>query len=287
MTALCALCGESCSLRFTRSQFRIYRCAPCDFEFVHPVPPPEVLEATYGGGYFEGDGHGYGDYFEAERAVTLRKAAQRLSRFEQLGLEPGAKLLDVGCASGIFLEAALERGYDAWGVEPSSSAVERARDSVRSRIFGSLEAATVHAPYRAITFWDVLEHLPSFVETLSVVRSLLAPRGWVGVVVPVIDNANARFFPTTWDQYKPPEHLWFFSRRSLRFVLSKHVGPVRFEEPAWVRRARLLDVAWPARGRLASAVRAAEVAATTVAFAALRLPRAWRVDSMAMYAERD
>ncbi|MFO7177306.1 MAG: class I SAM-dependent methyltransferase [Pseudomonadota bacterium] len=286
MMAACPLCGAACPHRFTRGEFRIFRCAPCDFEFVHPIPPPEALEATYGGEYFQGAGHGYGDYFEAERAVTLRKAAQRLDRLERLGLRRGARLLDVGCASGVFLEAAVERGLDARGVEPSAAAVAHARASVRDRIHDTLEAAAAHAPYQAITFWDVLEHLPSFIDTLAVARSLLAPHGWVGVVVPVIDNANARFFPTTWDQYKPPEHLWYFSRRSLRAVLSKHIGPVRFEEPAWIRRARLFDVAWPARGRLAAAARALEAAVTSAALVALRLPRALRIDSMAMYAER-
>jgi hypothetical protein len=78
---------------------------------------------------------------------------------------------------------------------------------------------------------------------------MLAPGALVGIVVPVIDNANARWVPRSWDQYKPPEHLWFFSRRALRAALARALGArVVLETSAWRREARLLDVAAPARG---------------------------------------
>src|SRR4051812_9842008 len=109
----CALCGAACPVRFVMGAFSIHRCAACDFEFVHPVPAPEVLAAVYARGYFSGPGAGYTDYFGAERAVTQAKARTRIARLEQLGARPAGAWLDIGCADGGFVAAARAQGFRA------------------------------------------------------------------------------------------------------------------------------------------------------------------------------
>ena len=46
-------------------------------------------------------------------------------------VSPGARLLDVGCGTGFFLEKATER-YDAWGVDASPLAGTSSRNSMAS-----------------------------------------------------------------------------------------------------------------------------------------------------------
>jgi SAM-dependent methyltransferase len=260
--ARCLLCERAAPRRFRARGYAIHRCAACDFEFVHPLPPPETLQAVYAKEYFRGDGCGYADYFGAERAVSDEKARARLARLEALGVRPGGAVLDVGCADGRFLLAARGRGFRVRGVEVSPEARAAVPAELSQVVHGALAEACAHGPFDAATLWDVLEHLPDPLAALRTLRDALAPRALVGVVVPVIDNANARVWPRSWDQYKPPEHLWFFSRRALRETLARELrGSVVYEGGAWRREARVLDVARPARSVLGRAVRGLERAA--------------------------
>jgi SAM-dependent methyltransferase len=284
MNAACSLCGELAPLRFWAGAYAVHRCARCDFEFVFPTPSAAVLAEVYQSAYFSGGGHGYADYFERERHANHHKAKQRLDRLTQLGLAPGARLLDVGCADGTFVEAAIERGFDAYGIEVSAEALERLPLQLRGKIFTSF-ATAAGAPYDAITMWDVLEHFDTPVATLREAVSLMRPGGLFGVVVPVIDNFNARHWPQTWDQYKPPEHLSFFSSASLRALLEREVGEVVLEESAWRRESRFCDVA--ARDPKALRPLAAVEAALTRTFIKWGVvPGDWTEDSVALYAKR-
>jgi len=240
---LCALCGGKTAPRFTVRGFRVYRCDACDLEFVHPLPAPAELSAVYSQGYFTGAGAGYSDYFGVERASNQDKARRRLDILETLGIPRSGRVLDVGCADGTFVESAAERGFAAYGIEVSAEAMARMPAKIRPRVARSYAEAAAWGPFDCITFWDVLEHLPDPAEALRDARRLLTSGGIVGVCVPVIDNLNARLLPRSWDQYKPPEHLWFFSRKSMRKLLASEIGAVAFEETAWRRESRIFDVA--------------------------------------------
>lgn len=260
------------------------RCDACDFEFVWPVPPAKVTEAVYADSYFTGDGHGYSDYFARESNANRRKAEARLERLATLGVGRGARLLDVGCADGIVLREGVRRGLDVRGVEVSGEALAAMAPEIRARTVSSIAEATHSGAFDAVTFFDVLEHLPAFLDNLREARNAVRPGGIVGVVVPVIDNVNARWLPWTWDQYKPPEHLWYFSTRSLRALLEGVVGRVEAEEVAWRRDARWLGVARPAHTRLGRIARRVEELSVRALVAGGVVPRRAVVDSVAMWA---
>jgi SAM-dependent methyltransferase len=230
-----------------RNGYAIHRCEACDLEFVHPMPDDATLAAVYGSHYFEGDGLGYRDYFGAEREVADAKARARVPLLTELGAKPGGRWLDVGCADGRFVCEALRRGFDAWGMErsPEARAMAKEEPTLVGRVLDSLDDALAHNPFDVVTAWDVIEHLPSPIGTLEALRPHLASGALVGVVVPIIDNVTARRWPENWDQYKPPEHLWYFSRNSLEKALVRTLGgKVVCSKSAWRREAR-----WSGVGR--------------------------------------
>ena len=284
MTAACLLCGRYAPLRFWAGEYAIHRCARCDFEFVFPPPPPTAIARVYQSGYFSGEGHGYADYFERERRTNRRKAEHRLDRLTDLGLRRGARLLDVGCADGTFIEVALDRGFEAYGIEVSSEALTRLSRPIQARVYPSFGAAS-GAPYDAVTMWDVLEHLTAPVASLREAVSLMREDALLGIVVPVIDNFNARYWPRTWDQYKPPEHLSFFSCNSLRALFEREVGEVLLEESAWRRESRFLDVAAHSPKGL-RALAAADAFLMRALVGCGLVPEAWTEDSVALYVRR-
>src|SRR5437016_4916394 len=71
------------------------------------------------------------------------------------------------------------------------------------------------------TFRDrirAIEHLADPVATLAAVRRLLVPGGIVHLVTPNVGGLQARLLGRLWYHYKPGEHLFYFSHRTLRAV---------------------------------------------------------------------
>lgn len=281
VSAPCPLCECLCRKRFEIAGHTVWRCDRCDLERVYPLPDPRAMEDVYRDGYFSGPGAGYDDYFERERAIAARKSASRLDRVAELGVR-GGRALDVGCASGYFLEAAQARGFEVRGVEPSEEARAHADERVRGAIDASLGDGD--RGFDLITFWDVLEHLADPFATLADAAPRLAPGGVLGVVVPVLGSVNTRLAPRTWDQYKPPEHLWFFSPRAMRAALSRAGLEVVLEEPAWTRHARFIDPEHRRRDLVTRALRGLD--ATLHRALALVAGHALLVDSAAFYARK-
>ena len=114
--------------------------------------------------------------------------------------------------------------------------------TLRAAVVPSLDALAAEARFEVITAWDVLEHLPDPDAAVRALRARLTPDGVLAVVVPVLGSTTTRLFPSRWDQYKPPEHLWFWSPRSLRALLADHGLSVVREDIAWRRPARFIDL---------------------------------------------
>jgi SAM-dependent methyltransferase len=100
-------------------------------------------------------------------------------------LRPGATLLDVGCGTGYFLEAAAG-SYDVAGLDPSATAVafctSRGLSGVKP---GGVDLlASLQGRFDAVTFFDVIEHLPDDIAALRLARGALHPGGRVFVSVP-------------------------------------------------------------------------------------------------------
>ncbi|MDX2054577.1 MAG: class I SAM-dependent methyltransferase [Polyangiaceae bacterium] len=283
---ICAFCGTAAGLRFRRDPYAIHRCEGCDFEWVYPAPSAQILGELYGGNYFVGEGLGYTDYFSRESASNKRKAEIRIALLNRLVPARG-RLLDFGAASGVFVERAQAHGWKAVGVEPAESARAAAENTVQTSLFAELAPAAAHKPFDVITAWDVLEHLADAPRVLSTLAELMEAGGLVAVVVPVIENLNARMAPETWDQYKPPEHLTFFSRKSLKRALEQTVGPVIHMEPAWERYNRYFCGTEHTSSSLTRALGRVE---GSVAKALTRLhvaPQRWFEDSVLMIARKE
>ena len=117
-------------------------------------------------------------WFTARREILL-SVTQRY-------VPAGGAILDVGCGTGYFIEAAAER-YEAWGVDPSPAAVEMCRERGLDRVVeGSAYdlSAAEDRRFDAVCFLDVLEHLDDDARALGEGVRLLRPGGVVIATVP-------------------------------------------------------------------------------------------------------
>jgi SAM-dependent methyltransferase len=144
------------------------------------------------------------------RLVRLYGLKKRWTLIEQYAPSRTGQrtLLDVGCATGVFLAAGSGQ-WDTCGIEPSGAAVRYARTHFGLRIHhGTLETADLplHS-FDVITLWDVLEHVHQPAHTLAQVRQLLRPDGIVVLRLPNRDSWDARLFGRSWAGLDAPRHL--------------------------------------------------------------------------------
>ena len=212
----CPVCGGMDQVKVVeQNRLQVVRCRRCGQGFVSPTPSETVLAAIYDRSYYEG-GHGAVGFSDYAALVPARRRMftshlDRLARLHRPGL-----LLDVGCATGDFLLAARERGWDPVGVDPSPAREQAAAAGLR--IAGrTIDDADLPAhSIDVITFWDVLEHLPDPVAALRRAAELLADGGIVAATVPNAGSAVARLTGRRWFGYKTAgEHLQFFSPATL------------------------------------------------------------------------
>lgn len=131
------------------------------------------------------------------------------------------RLLDVGCGSGVLLEAARAAGWEAEGLEVSLPAVEHVREMGFKVFHGELsEARYPAAHFDVVTASEILEHVPDPRPLVAEAARILRPGGLFWATTPHSRGASARVLGTKWSVVSPPEHLHLFSRRGMRYLLS-------------------------------------------------------------------
>lgn len=183
---------------------------------------------------------GYDDYGALEaggrRTARMRlRVIRDVRRAAGVGAAPGS-LLDVGCATGVFLDEARRAGWRTTGIEVSRYAVEVARGRGLDVRQAPVEAAVpADARFDCVTLWDVIEHLRDPCGTTASLARLLPSGGVMALSTGDVSSLAARLSGARWHLFNLPEHLFFFSPRSLRALLGRaglRVARLR-REPSW------------------------------------------------------
>lgn len=133
---------------------------------------------------------------------------------------PGARLLDVGFGSGLFLEMVRDLGWTVVGVDPDPIAVETAQLRGLDVQQGGIEAlADQVASFDVITLNHVIEHLHEPRKTIELAFTLLKPGGMLFLETPNIESAGHLEFGKDCLSLDPPRHLMLFTWASLESLL--------------------------------------------------------------------
>jgi len=216
----CQICsGEKVNFIKKEGQWDVVECRTCSFVYITPLPDEQFLR------------HYYQKYLPADE-VRITQWQEMMSDIFQRSLDvienrcnhqKGA-LLDIGCGYGFFLDAARQRNWQVFGVEPC----EHARAYAKSK---SIEVGTANlfdrkyndATFDVITLFYVLEHLPEPLRYLKEVNRILKPGGLLLARVPhttplvkVLKILNIQN-----QLYDVPSHLSDFSPRTIALALEK------------------------------------------------------------------
>lgn len=147
---------------------------------------------------------------------------------------PGSRLLELGCADGLFLQMARERGYAVLGIEPNEkmAAGNPHGQDIRRGFFPDVLGGDER--FDIIALNCVFEHVPDVDAMIDAFRKHLAPGGSVMLNVPVASGlmfklaralygARVRYpFDRIWQKGFVSPHLHYFTGKSLAPLFQRH-----------------------------------------------------------------
>jgi predicted TPR repeat methyltransferase len=198
--------------RYGETVGTVLRCLDCGHASLEETPTDEVLAAAYG---------------DAADPVSLDEedgqvetARRSLVEVEKI-VRPG-RLVDMGCWTGSFVSAAADRGWQASGVEPSTWAVDRARERGLDVTVGDLQTSGIDAgSVRCIVLCDVIEHLLDVSDAISALATMLEPGGALYLTTPDAGGRLAKAMGSRWLSILPM-HVQYFTRDSMRRLLARN-----------------------------------------------------------------
>ena len=217
-TPPCPVCATQALFYCRRQQARYFLCRACGTIFQDPMPTIEAMRAYVDEEYAVG---AYEAYVRA-RKIKLLTFAERAARIRRHA--GSGRLLDVGASCGYFVEAALEAGFDAHGLELSPVAVAAAPEVVRDRLAVGDVNRLRHdgvEPYDVVTAFDILEHTFDPMQFLADLRSVSRDGGLLVITTPDTGHVLRYAMGRSWPMLQPSQHTVLFSRKSLRMALSK------------------------------------------------------------------
>lgn len=235
----CELCGATgIHSLFRLEDFSVCKCRQCHLVFLSTALNRHEIEAMYSGEYYQRRRE---YYFQnpivnpaVEKAGTnIQNFLYGLSLIEKYAR--AGRLLDVGCAIGIFLSLARDRGWEVQGVDISEYAVAHCREKLgHHAVAGNLKAARFpDQSFDVVTLWDVIEHFTNPDEQLKEVHRVLRNDGIILMDTPN-ENGLLRWiartvYRTSRGRISYPVrklyhefHLYYFTPGTLQMLLQKN-----------------------------------------------------------------
>ncbi|MBT3367963.1 MAG: class I SAM-dependent methyltransferase [Nitrospina sp.] len=199
--------------------YDVVQCADCGLMRTNPRPTPETMGFYYPDNYGPYKGTRVNPNLKDDGSLSFwRRWVKGIFRFNTTrlpGLQP-SRVLEIGCASGAFLDKMSHKGWQVEGLEFSKTAAQSARSLGFSVHTGSLETAPdPKYLFDLVVGWMVLEHLHDPVSALQKLHRWVEPHGWLVLSVPNAGSLEFKIFRDRWYALHLPNHLYHYTPDSL------------------------------------------------------------------------
>ena len=211
-----------------------FLCKNCDVRYLFPKLNSKEEKLFYQKEFEsfmnERDGKSSG-WLKAEKHVKQNRATfKRRLEYIKPYLSASASILEIGCSSGFMLYPFLKKGHDCIGIEPSGVF----GDYVKKRgikVYDSLKKLIYKKKkkFNLIFHFFVLEHISDPIKFLKDQLLVLKKGGKIIFKIPNVAEPLHSVYkiPAFENFYWSIAHHWYFSEKSLKFLLSKIGKPYK------------------------------------------------------------
>lgn len=214
--------------------FILCKCSNCQLLFTNPRPSENDIGPYYN----------FSEYYSHEdkaknitqwiyqkvRNYSISKKVESIAVLKETG-----NLLDYGCGTGEFLNAAKNKGWKVAGVEPNEKARNQANLKLKNKVKTSVHELKKDANFDIITLYHVLEHIHELRKTVKKLINHLESSGYIIIAVPNHESWDSKSYGKHWAGWDVPRHLYHFNQQSMEsfkreFGLElKEVRPMKFD----------------------------------------------------------
>src|SRR3989344_1240217 len=213
-------------------EYRILKCDSCGIIF---TDQSELSKDMYNkeyfikvhSKYFSDCLKDYDKIHDSKKLLAFKKGLGTIRIYKNQG-----KILDIGCATGVFLDIARKNSWKVTGVDISKYACEYAKKKFKLDVKQG-EIEDIKFPkktFDVITMWDTLEHVQNPNITLTEIRRILKDDGVLFIhtinedslmsklahLIYIISFKKVKFFVKL---IHPIHHNFHFSEKTLKDIL--------------------------------------------------------------------
>ena len=204
----CYIC-QSSNLKDFYKDKNIVICNDCKFVFYKKVPSAKNLQDVY-------SNYSREEYITIDSAKKIKK--ELISILERSKV---SRVLDIACGECYTLD--ILRDIDP-GLELLATEHESTKDNVISKGYTFVEGEffpIVDKKVDLIIFTEAIEHINDVKSFLKHAYDLLNEGGIIYITTPNFSSIERIMMQSSWGMIKPPEHLSYFSPKTLNKVLSE------------------------------------------------------------------
>jgi len=190
----------------SKKTFQIVKCNSCGLIYTNPMPDiSNLYENVIDEIYLSA---------KPQRLRTAERCVEEILRFKK-----GGNLLDIGCATGCFLDVA-SKYFSVTGIELSEWAFKEA--SKQHEVYNvPLSELNLQKEFDIITLFGVIEHLTDPSKELVLISNILKQDGLLVLYTPDIGGWLPRLMGKQWWNIMG-QHLYYFSKATCKMLLKKH-----------------------------------------------------------------
>lgn len=193
-----------------RLHYRIVQCSRCGLVYSDPIMEPTKISHLYNQSFFT--------YQNRVKDLTLTYGYY-LKQLGKYGVKK-AKLLEIGCGNGFFLQEAKTQGYQSvWGVEPSQDAINQVPKNLQKFIKHSIFKPSLFPKnsFNVICFFQTFDHISDPNQFLNTCYGYLKPGGLILAINHNVEALQAKILKS-FSPIIDIEHTYLYSLKTMPLI---------------------------------------------------------------------
>ena len=215
----CPNCNnDKSNFELKKDYLNLVKCDNCNLVYTNPLFNEDHYKEIYQSKEYQNIVKDLGESSHIYRKERFGK--ERVKNIIKYFNKKDISILDVGCSTGFFVEAAIENQLRCIGIDLNPSAIE----------FGKKRNLELYVKdifdinnqnFDVITLFDVLEHLTNPADIINKIYKLLNKNGITSIYVPNYDSASRMLMGRDAHFIWPTHHLNYFNIDTISNFLEK------------------------------------------------------------------